>query len=128
MALPNIEALEYILCVDQDVVWIEQPMTKTESASEDKRRAGRRQPVLWKSVLTVGRHRFDCIMYNISLQGARIKLDLPLEKGAEVNLNIRGEWDVKGHVAWQRDGFMGLKFDMDKAEIKVLFGEIAERL
>ena len=103
-------------------------MSETMDEVSEKRCAGRRQPVLWKSVLTVGDYSFDCVMYNVSLQGAKVKLDLPLKAGVDTVLDIRNEWTLKAKVAWHKDGYMGLAFDADDAHVKVLFGEIASRL
>ncbi|MFC7049023.1 PilZ domain-containing protein [Emcibacter nanhaiensis] len=102
-------------------------MSETTSEVLENRRGGRRQPVLWKSVLTVGDYSFDCVMYNVSLQGARVKLDLPLKEGADAVLDIKNEWTVRAKVAWQEDGYMGLAFDADASDVKVMFGDIAAR-
>ncbi|WP_321397715.1 PilZ domain-containing protein [Emcibacter sp.] len=103
-------------------------MREVKSVTKENRRDRRRQPVLWKSVLTVGEYSFDCIMYNFSLSGARVKLDLPLQKGAETLLDIKSEWQINAKVVWQKDGFIGLSFSQDDTETRVIFGEIADRL
>ncbi len=79
-------------------------------------------------MLKVGDHSFDCLAYNVSLKGAKLKIDLPLKTGADVVVEIRNEWTINAKIAWQDDGFLGLAFEPEDTEIKKLLGDLAERL
>ena len=49
--------------------------------TEFQKRKSNRQKVLIKSKIDVGSYYFDAVAYDLSLSGAKIKLNLPLERG-----------------------------------------------
>ena len=51
-------------------------------------RSFKRRTVVWPAVLIVNEFEFKCMLYDISLGGVRLKLDLPLATGAKVNIKI----------------------------------------
>lgn len=98
----------------------EQKETVTASLGSDSR-AFKRRSVLWPAHLIVGRHRIACQVWNLSLAGARVRVDLPVKEGTEVTLSIRDRGDVKAEVVWTENGAMGLSFHVAASVIKRMF-------
>jgi len=94
-----------------------------------ERRKHCRRSVIWSAQLAVGEYTFDCGLLNISLSGARLRLDLPLKRGAHGLLTIAGVWRVPAKVAWCSDSQVGLRFRLPPDEVRLRLGEGAvERL
>ncbi|MAU40253.1 MAG: hypothetical protein CMF31_01395 [Kordiimonas sp.] len=84
----------------------------------------KRRTVVWSGTLFVGQYSFKTTVYDISLGGARIKMDLPLEVGAHVRLKIRDKTKLAAEVAWHADGFLGVSFDDDADVVQQTLGPI----
>lgn len=84
-------------------------------------RAYRRRSVLWPAKLEVGRHDFDCQIWNMSLGGARVRLDMPIKDGAKVMLSIAGRGDIPAKVRWSDDRAAGLEFLIPPEEVRIMF-------
>ena len=107
--------------------------TNSENASDSKQspaefvggsadaRGYRRRSVLWPAKLIVGRHDFRCQIWNMSLGGARVRLDLPIKEGAGVRLIIAGRGDIPATVRWFRNDTAGLSFNIPAEEVRLLF-------
>jgi len=91
-------------------------------------RAFPRRTVLFKGALRVNSHQFPCSVLDLSLSGARIKLDLPLASDTEVELTIQDHKPLKAQVAWAAEGFLGLMFKASPETVKVSLGTVGERL
>ncbi|MCJ9429925.1 PilZ domain-containing protein [Kordiimonas marina] len=91
--------------------------------SGEENRTHRRRSVLWPAVLTVGRHEFNCQIWNMSLGGARIRVDLPLEHGSSVTLSIAGRDAVPAEVVWHRGDALGVAFRVPPHTIKRMFAD-----
>ena len=52
-------------------------------------RKHKRRTVVMPATLYVGAYEFRSMLYDISLGGVRMKLDLPLARGAEVKIRIK---------------------------------------
>lgn len=100
---------------------------ETESGDADRRRHPRRS-VLWPAVLETGRHRFDCHILNLSLSGARIRLDLPLRDGAAVTLHVLGRGEIPALVVWCGEDSLGLDFGLPPAQVRAMFRDTLETL
>ena len=92
------------------------------------RRRFSRQPVLLKAVLDTGHYEFECVAYDLSLKGIRVKLDLPLETRCEVWLMIKDCPHMPAHVVWARDGFIGLEFTLPPSQVAETLGSIGANL
>lgn len=57
----------------------------------------------------------------MSLGGARIRLDLPIKKGADVTLSIAGRGEIGATVRWCRNDTTGLSFNIPAEEVRLLF-------
>ncbi|MDG1995668.1 MAG: PilZ domain-containing protein, partial [Emcibacteraceae bacterium] len=91
-------------------------------------RSYKRRTVVWPAVLVVNEFEFKCMLYDISLGGVRLKLDLPLATGARVSIKIKDFEYTDALVSWHADAFVGLKFVEDKEVISNLLGEYSEKL
>ena len=91
-------------------------------------RSHRRRTVVWPAVLLVNEFEFKCTLYDISLGGVRLKLDLPLATGAKVKIRIKDFDFTDALVSWHADDFVGLRFIDDAEHIKSLLGEYSLRL
>lgn len=99
-----------------------------EKADHDNKRKIPRQTVILKSRIDVGEYFFDTITYDLSLYGARIKLNLPLEVDAKLMIQLKDKQSVASRVVWVKDGFIGLEFNYSPAEVKRIFGSLGEKL
>ncbi|MCC3861377.1 PilZ domain-containing protein [Emcibacteraceae bacterium Y4] len=91
-------------------------------------RKSNRQNVLLKSSIDIGSYYFDAIAYDLSLYGAKIKLNLPLERGATFMIAIKGTSNIPSKVSWANNGFIGLEFDYPPDRVKTIFGTLGDRL
>ena len=91
-------------------------------------RSHKRRTVIWPAVLTVNEFEFKCTLYDISLGGVRVKLDLPLATGTKVKINIKDFGYTDAFVSWYAEKFVGLKFTDNTDHIADLLGEYAEGL
>ncbi|MBL4603797.1 MAG: PilZ domain-containing protein [Emcibacteraceae bacterium] len=91
-------------------------------------RSHKRRTVIWPAILIVSEYEFKCTLYDISLGGVRVKLDLPLATGTKVQINIKGFGYTNAFVSWYAEKFVGLRFTEDTDHIADLLGEHAENL
>ncbi|MBL4639216.1 MAG: PilZ domain-containing protein [Kordiimonadaceae bacterium] len=80
-----------------------------------------RRSVLWPAKLLVGRHTISCQIWNLSLGGARVRVDLPIRDGTDVILAIQGRGELSATVVWVDDEAMGLDFNVPSSTIKKMF-------
>jgi len=83
---------------------------KPASKGSRENRDFRRRSVLWPGKLAVGKHELSCQVWNLSLGGARVRIDLPIQEGTELKLNVAGRGEIDAVVAWSHDGSLGLDF------------------
>jgi len=81
----------------------------------------RRRSVLWPGKLVVGRHELTCQVWNLSLGGSRVRIDLPIQEGTELKLNVSGRGDIDAVVVWSHDGSLGLDFLIGPEVIRRMF-------
>ena len=87
-----------------------------------------RHSVLFKGRLHVNAYEFSCKVADISLGGARIRLDLPLAVDAPVELAIQGHRPLSATVVWIRDGFIGLRFKVEPPIVLQTLGAVGKKL
>jgi hypothetical protein len=68
------------------------------------------------------------MLYDISLGGVRLKLDLPLAVGAKVQIKIKNFDITEAVVAWHIPSFVGLRFCEGPQFIKTLLSDYAKKL
>lgn len=94
----------------------------TEAAnSGPESRTYRRRSVLWPAKLLIGRHEISCQIWNLSLGGARVRVDLPIQQGTDVILSIEGRGQLSATVIWSENEAMGLDFNVSSSTIKTMF-------
>lgn len=99
---------------------IKEPKKADRAGSRDNRDF-RRRSVLWPAKIIVGTHEFSCQIWNLSLGGARVRMDLPIQEGTDVTLSISDRGELAAQVAWARDGSLGLDFVVAADVIKNMF-------
>lgn len=101
----------------------EQNIIDTVKAGFACQRSFRRRTVIWPATLFVGKHEFKCMLFDVSLGGVRLKLDLPLARGAQVKIKIKSFSKIISTVAWEIDGFLGLEFNGSPEETMAILGD-----
>lgn len=98
-----------------------------EVNEKNRRRLGR-QHVLLKAMLDTGEYEFECVAYDLSLTGVRVKLDLPLKTQCEVWLMVKESPHIPAKVAWAKDGYVGLEFSLSTGQVSQMLGSVGTRL
>lgn len=94
--------------------------TQVQSSGHDSR-SFKRRSVLWPAKLLIGRHTISCQIWNLSLGGARVRVDLPIQEGTELILSIEGRGELSAVVIWCEHEAMGLDFKVASSTIKRMF-------
>lgn len=100
---------------------------KGKPKGSDRRILSRRR-LLWVGRLKYGEFAFDCRVFDLSLGGAKVELDLPLKRGTLVTLQIPEVGIMIANVAWARDGKMALAFSEGTAAIRKKLAAKAAKL
>lgn len=87
-----------------------------------------RRTVVQSAKLGVGSYDFDCTVYDISLGGIRLKVDMPIESGTSVYVQLRNKIKQTAKVIWSANGFMGLRFEGTPQKVKLGLGNLASGL
>mgnify|MGYP002640187343 CR=1 FL=1 len=87
-----------------------------------------RRAVVLPVELDVGGNKIDCVAYDVSLGGVRLKVDMPIEQDTCVLVNIRDKLSQVAKVVWSAEGFVGLSFNNNAKEIKADLGAFAMNL
>lgn len=95
---------------------VSEQLSKIDAA--DNRRSTRRRSVLWPAKLIVGRHEFACQIWNLSLGGARVRIDLPLKDGAAVSLKTPSREPLDAFIVWGEGDSLGLQFVDDPEKVR----------
>lgn len=81
-----------------------------------------RKRVLWAAKLARGAQRYDCVVVDLSLGGARIHLTQPMTKGETVTLKLDRLGLLRAEVVWQEEQSIGLRFVDDAKSIADIIG------
>jgi hypothetical protein len=99
--------------------------SRTTPISEEEAAALRRtirKRVLWAAKLARGAKRFDCVVVDLSLGGARIHCAQPMTKGETVTLILDRLGALRAEVVWQEEQSVGLHFVEDAKTIAQMIG------
>ena len=87
----------------------------TEAPDIVEKRQFERYPLMLESTVLVGQAVLDCVIFNISAGGAKIRL-----KGSEIRpkndqiesivLHIPGFGEFEGRIVWTDDEYVGIQF------------------
>lgn len=108
----------------QDVAKKEMQQAAAENAAEqtgDEARKFKRRSVLWPARMRVGKHEFSCQIWNLSLGGARVRVDVPIQDGVEIILSLKDRGEIPATVAWAKGELLGVAFDVGPDVIKRMF-------
>lgn len=106
------------------VVHVRSAQRRKSFTGSDKRQWKRRR-IVWMGKMRIGGYEVDVQVSDISLGGAKIRLDLPLKEGAQVTLFHEKFGTLEGKVVWQSDGQLGLAFNADPAAVAQTLGQSA---
>jgi hypothetical protein len=81
-----------------------------------------RKRVLWAAQLQVSSKRYDCIVVDLSLGGARLHFAEPIEKGEKVVLLLDRVGNFGAEVIWQQERSIGVRFTDDPQHIAQRIG------
>lgn len=87
-----------------------------------------RRTIIQSAMLRTGGFEFDCTAYDISLGGVRLKVDVPIEEGASVFVQLKNKLIQTARVIWSADGFLGLHFQENPEKVKAGLGTLANGL
>lgn len=93
---------------------------RDENRAETERRWNTRLPVDGTTELTlrVGDQSFVCRLEDISLGGARLRLDAGATVGSRVELHHASVGRLTGRIAWRSDTALGIAFDLPERELE----------
>ena len=95
----------------------------SEDVSRDERRRQPRTSVLWSGKLLYQGQSTDCRILNISLSGAKVRLDKPFNGGPEVILKIDRFSQISGSIIWQDGKHLGIEFLGETEHIVRVLGD-----
>lgn len=81
-----------------------------------------RKRVLWAAKLARGAKRYDCVVVDLSLGGARVHLAQLMNKGEVVTLKLDRLGPLRAEVVWQEEQSLGLRFVDDAKTIADMIG------
>ncbi len=99
-----------------------------EKMTGAENRVFQRRSVLWPAKLRLNSHEITCQVWNLSLGGARVRIDLPVQVGTDMMLYIAGRGELPVTVSWNREDSMGLSFRCSSAKIQETFADRAHIL
>jgi len=102
--------------------------TEDENASSESGhgRRYRRRSILWPAKIRVGRHEFQAQLWNVSLGGAKVRLDIPLKEGTEAAVLIPAKGiELAAQVVWHTGDVMGVLFLQSPEKVKEIFEDSA---
>ena len=93
-------------------MFISKPSLTAETPLEDRRRSVRHADVnqVAKIMLSSGREEL-CLLRDISAEGLKAEVYIPLERGASLDIELRTAHTVRGKVVWVADKDIGVAFD-----------------
>ena len=86
------------------------PAIAENAQDERERRLQARQSVLWKADIYAGVRRYGCEVLNVSPEGAKLRVDGHLGRGARVVLRSVHFGEVHAETMWQANDHVGVRF------------------
>ncbi len=99
-----------------------------EDVSRAERRRHPRTSVLWVGRLLCQGQSTDCRILNISLGGAKIHPEKPINGGPKVILNIDRFGQIAGSIVWQDVEHLGIEFLDEREHIVRVLGDAVLQL
>ena len=82
----------------------------------------RRKPVIIASTLETARGAFDCVALDLSLGGARLRIDETVEVLERATLVLAKFGRFPSKIAWRNETEAGLQFSESPEEVAKRFG------
>ena len=93
-------------------MFISQPSPSAELPVEERRRSVRHAVVNQVAKIRQGSGREElCLLRDISAEGLKAEVYIPLERGASIDIELRTAHTVSGKIVWVADKDIGVAFD-----------------
>ncbi|MDE2166596.1 MAG: PilZ domain-containing protein [Alphaproteobacteria bacterium] len=107
-----------------DELWRIRQMAEQEAREQEDRRAFERKNVFWKARLVLPEGAINCVVYDLSMGGARVRLVAQLQKQQRLRLDIEKLSPLNAEVVWLGIGMVGIRFTDDPAFIGRTLGPL----
>lgn len=107
-----------------DELWRIRQAAEREAREMENRRAYERKNVFWKARLVLPEGAISCVIYDLSMGGARVRLVAQLQKQQRVRLDIDKLSPLNAEVVWLGIGMIGIRFTDDPAFIGRTLGPL----
>ncbi len=87
------------------------------------RRQFERSSTLWNATLASGDSLYDCIVMNISANGAGLQLADDAVLATTVVLQFPRFGNFEGHISWQRGRYVGVQFTAEPDSVRGAIGD-----
>ncbi len=94
----------------------------------DERRRYLRATVLWTGHLECDGQVADCILLNVGVTGAMVRMAVPFERSFPVTLHSYHFGELMGRVVWQDGNAIGLRFEDEPARVIETLGRALPEL
>ncbi len=107
-----------------DELWRIRQAAELEARQLEERRAFERKNVFWKARLVLPEGAINCVVYDLSMGGARVRLVAQLQKQQQARLDIEKLSPLNAEVVWLGIGMIGIRFTDDPAFIGRTLGPL----
>lgn len=107
-----------------DELWRIRQSAEREAREAEDRRAFERKNVFWKARLVLPEGAINCVVYDLSMGGARVRLVAQLQKEQRVRLDIDKLSPLNAEIVWLGIGMVGIRFTDDPAFIGRTLGPL----
>jgi len=70
----------------------------------------RRASVLWPATLRCQDKNLDCVIFNLSANGAKVMIKGPFDDGSRVTLSCTRFGALEGDIIWRSPSALGIRF------------------
>ncbi|MDE2229670.1 MAG: PilZ domain-containing protein [Alphaproteobacteria bacterium] len=107
-----------------DELWRVRQEAEREAREMEERRAYERKNVFWAARLVLPEGAINCVVYDLSMGGARVRLVAQLQKQQRVRLDIEKLSPLNAEVIWLGIGMVGIRFTDDPTFIGRTLGPL----
>lgn len=94
---------------------------RTEGGAENRR--FHRSTVLWPATLSCAGADIDCVIFNISANGAKIRVKTGFVEGTEVTLCSARFGTIPGEIVWSGPTSLGIRFTAPPQDVARAMGD-----
>jgi hypothetical protein len=87
-----------------------------------------RSTVLWPATLVWRRNSYDCVIFNISANGARVMIGDAASEMKMVTLCSPRFGEIEGEIVWRGPSAIGVRFSAPPEEVAKALGDTLPRL